>query len=324
MKNLITIIMYHYVRDLKNSRYPNIKGLDTGLFLEQIKYLLKYYHIISMEEIIYKIKNNKPFNEKFACLTFDDGYSDHFQNVFPILEKYKIKGAFYPPAKTIEKNKILDVNKIHFILASKNETNPILREIENEIEKYKKKFRLLEFAEYYKKLAHKSRYDSADVIFIKRLLQVELVEPLRKIITNLLFEKFVSQDEEAFCKELYMSSKELIYMASSGMHIGSHGYDHYWLSSLDEQSQRNDIEKSLKFLKRINGTLKNWTMCYPYGSYNDHTLKILKKKKCSIGLTTHVNISNIDEDDHLTLPRLDTNDIPKNQHSKPNQWFKLG
>ena len=316
--------MYHYVRDLKNSSYPNIKGLDTSLFVEQIKYLLKYYHIISMDEIIYKIKNNKPFNEKYACLTFDDGYSDHFKNVLPILEKHNLSGGFYPPAKTIEKHEVLDVNKIHFILASQNETSPILREIKHEIEKHKKKFRLLEFAEYYKKLAHKSRYDSADVMFIKKLLQVELDAPLRKIIVNSLFEKFVSRDEEAFCKELYMSSEELKYMANSGMHIGSHGYDHYWLASLDEKSQRNDIDKSLHFLKRINGTLKNWTMCYPYGSYNDHTLKILNEKKCSIGLTTHVNIANIDEDDHLTLPRLDTNDIPKNQHSKPSQWFKDG
>ena len=324
MNNKLTIIMYHYVRDIKRSKYPNIKGLDVNLFHEQIKYLLKHYHIISIEEMIDKINNKIPLIEKSTLLTFDDGYSDHFQNVFPILEKYKIKGAFYPPAKTIEKQQILDVNKIHFILASKNETNFILREIKNEIEKYKKEFRLLEFAEYYKKLAYKSRYDSADVIFIKRLLQVELVEPLRKIIVNSLFEKFVSRDEEAFSKELYMSSEELMYMARSGMHIGSHGYEHYWLASLDEQSQRNDIDKSLKFLKRINGSLKDWTMCYPYGSFNDHTLKILDEKECSIGLTTKVNIANIVEDNHLTLPRLDTNDIPKNEHSEPNHWYVDG
>lgn len=324
MNNLITIIMYHYVRDLKNSAYPNIKGLDINLFVEQIKYLLRHYHIISMKEIIYKIRNKKPFNKKFACLTFDDGYSDHFKNVLPVLEKHNISGAFYPPARTIEKHEVLDVNKIHFILASQNETAKIINEIKIEINKYKKKYRLLSFNEYYKKLAQNSRYDSADVIFIKRLLQVELDKSLRKIIINSLFEKFVNRDEETFCKELYMSSEELIYMANLGMHIGSHGYDHYWLASIDENSQRNDIFKSLQFLKKINGTLDDWTMCYPYGSYNGTTIKILKEQKCSIGLTTHVKVANIDEDNHLTLPRLDTNDIPKNQHAKPNQWFKHG
>ena len=34
--NNLTIVMYHYVRDLKNSRYPDIKGLDVSLFKEQI------------------------------------------------------------------------------------------------------------------------------------------------------------------------------------------------------------------------------------------------------------------------------------------------
>ena len=38
----VTIIMYHYVRDLKNGRYPKIKGLDILLFKEQIKYLKKH------------------------------------------------------------------------------------------------------------------------------------------------------------------------------------------------------------------------------------------------------------------------------------------
>ena len=32
----ITIVMYHYVRDLKNSKYPKIKGLDISFFKEEI------------------------------------------------------------------------------------------------------------------------------------------------------------------------------------------------------------------------------------------------------------------------------------------------
>ena len=31
------ISMYHYTRDLKHSRYPEIKGLDARLFREQIE-----------------------------------------------------------------------------------------------------------------------------------------------------------------------------------------------------------------------------------------------------------------------------------------------
>lgn len=33
------ISMYHYTRDIVHSRYPQIKGLDTNLFRQQIEYM---------------------------------------------------------------------------------------------------------------------------------------------------------------------------------------------------------------------------------------------------------------------------------------------
>ena len=46
------IAMYHYVRDLKHSRYPEIKGLDISLFREQIKFFKENFHVVSMEQVI--------------------------------------------------------------------------------------------------------------------------------------------------------------------------------------------------------------------------------------------------------------------------------
>lgn len=48
----VYIVMYHYVRDLKNSCYPGIKGLDYELFKDQIAYFAKKFHVITMEEVI--------------------------------------------------------------------------------------------------------------------------------------------------------------------------------------------------------------------------------------------------------------------------------
>ena len=118
--NNLTIIMYHYVRDLRNSRYPNINALDIELFKEQIVYLRKHYNIISMEEVIHSVDNQVDLPNKSVLLTFDDAYSDHYTNVFPVLDKYKIQGSFFAPAKAIMENTVLDVNKIHFILAKKS------------------------------------------------------------------------------------------------------------------------------------------------------------------------------------------------------------
>jgi peptidoglycan/xylan/chitin deacetylase (PgdA/CDA1 family) len=114
----VSIIMYHYVRDLKHSRYPDIKGIDISLFREQIIYLKKHYKFITMEMLIDAIDNNTSLPEKSVLLTFDDAYIEHFNLVFPLLDELKIQGSFFPPVKAITEHTVLDVNKIHFILAS--------------------------------------------------------------------------------------------------------------------------------------------------------------------------------------------------------------
>ena len=80
----LSIVMYHYVRDLKNSRYPNIKGLDVKLFREQLKYIQNHYKVIRMEDLISAFENNTKLPKNSILLTFDDGYKDHFDFVFPI------------------------------------------------------------------------------------------------------------------------------------------------------------------------------------------------------------------------------------------------
>lgn len=51
MKRLY-IAMYHYVRDLKNSRYPGIKGLDYQLFKEQLQFFAQRFCPVTMEDVI--------------------------------------------------------------------------------------------------------------------------------------------------------------------------------------------------------------------------------------------------------------------------------
>ena len=196
--NKVTFIMYHYVRDLNYSRYRNIKGLDVRKFVKQLNYLKKNYNIISMEEVISSLDTNDTLPSKAAVLTFDDAYIDHYINVFPILDQMRIKGAFYTPIKAVTEYKVLDVNKIHFILAAADNYTDILHDIKEQLAKHKKEYALNDYDYYYKKLAIADRMDSADIIFIKRILQVELPEIVRNKIVSELFEKYVSVEGLTF------------------------------------------------------------------------------------------------------------------------------
>lgn len=316
--------MFHYVRDLNKSKYPDIKGLDFELFKEQIEFLDRNYNFIKTEDLMDSIHNKISLPSNSVLLTFDDGYTDHFEYVFPILEKKKIQGSFYIPVQTVVENKILDVNKIHYILAAVANKQELIDDIFKRLNFYRLEYGLEENEYYFKKLAFSSRFDSKEVIFIKRLLQVELSEIVRAKITDELFIKYVSSDENSFSRELYMSQDQVQYMRESGMHIGGHGYSHYWLSSLNKEKQAFEIDKSMDFIKMIGGDLNYFSMCYPYGDFNQDTLDILNERGCKLGLTTDVNIFDYEKYDFLKVPRLDTNDLPKDKNALPNNWFEIG
>ena len=189
---------------------------------------------------------------------------------------------------------------------------------------YRETYHLKSNEYYEKKYSAPSRFDTKEVIFFKRILQVELNEELRTIITNYFFNKYVTNSEESFSRELYMSLDQIKYMSGEGMHIGSHGYNHYWLGSLTKEKQNFEIDKSIEFLKEAGANLKNWTMCYPYGGYNQGTVSLLKNKGCKLALTTIPDIANAAVNNRFELPRLDTNDIPKDRQEFPNLWHQKG
>lgn len=328
INNNLTIVMYHYVRDLVHSRYPRIHGLQIELFREQVQFLKKNYNFVTVEQILDAYENNsvRDLPEHPVLLTFDDAYKDHFDFVFPYLEHEHIQGAFYAPVKAVTENTILDVNKIHFILASTPEEklSQLLGELKYQLDYYRKDWNLHNYDYYFDKLAVANRFDSKEVIFIKRLLQVELDERLRKIITNDVFQKVVGMDEGMFSRELYMSMDQIKCMVDNGMHFGSHGYDHYWLNSLSKDKQKIEIQKSLEFIKEIGGDTDNWTICYPYGAYDEDTISILKENGCKLGMTTRVGVADLEDkqgDVIFKLPRLDTNDLPKTANASVNLWY---
>ena len=146
-------------------------------------------------------------------------------------------------------------------------------------------------------------------------------------MTNELFEKSVGMDEAMFSRELYMSIDQIKCMVDCGMHIGSHGYDHYWLSSLPKEKQEFEIAKSIEFIKMVGGDPNNWTIGYPYGDYNEDTISLLKKHGCMMGFTTRVAVADLDEDGNnalYKLPRLDVNDLPKDANAEVNEWYNKG
>ena len=306
----LTVVMYHYVRDIKASRYPQIKGLETTDFIKQLTFLNAEFNIISMERVLEYYYSGRALPEKALLLTFDDGYAEHFSNVYPILKGLGMQGSFFVPAKAIQEKEVLDVNKIHYVLASCSKTNLLVSVIRECLLDAKAEFDLMPFEHYLQTHAKENRFDTREVIFVKRMLQHALPEVLRNRIVDKLFTEFVGISEEALSSELYMHDYQLREMVACGMHIGCHGYDHYWWDKLPTDKLDGEIDLSLDFLSTLGVDLSAWTACYPYGSYNDQVVEILHEKGCRLALTTIVATANLAIDHRLRVPRFDTNDFP--------------
>ena len=301
-------VMFHYVRNIKNSKYPNLKGLEFSKFKNQISYFKKNFNILSPLEFLDVIETKKFPKRKSIFLTFDDGYKDHYKYVFPYLVKKKISAAFYVPSKLlVDKKEILIANKIQFVLEKNIEKEKILKFIN-------KKLNLLfnDDIKYYFKYKKKiiPRFDDIETIFIKLLLQKFLKEKVRIKIVNDLFKKFVTSDYEKFHKELYLTNKEMSEMSSFKMHFGSHSHSHQWMNKLTKKEQYLEIIKSINILKKNNDKNNFTSFTFPYGGYNKNTLSILNDLKIKFAFTDQyggLNKKNIR--DKFTIPRFDTNDM---------------
>lgn len=306
----LNVIMYHYVRDFKSTIYKNISGLDVREFENQIRYLKANYNILNPLEAKEIIFNTGKFDQQCCWLTFDDGYIDHFNFVKPILDKYKIHASFFPPVVTINKAIVLDVHKIHFILSQVNDSAKLLAEIENlyvDLKGDKDK----DFKSLSSSINTIHRYSKPETIKSKRLLQTVIKPDIRKEICDSLFTKYVTKDEATFSSELYMDNQMLQQLSSEGHEIGSHGYYHYHLNTLNQDEQETEIYESKAYLEKLGVLPKSWTMCYPYGAYNQTTIEILQRHSCDIALAAPSSSPDYESYSQYAVPRYDTNDFPK-------------
>lgn len=308
-ENKLYISMYHYTRDLTHSRYPEIRGMDVPLFRKQMEFFKANFNVVRMEQVIDSVKNGTRLPENALLLTFDDGYVDNYTYAFPILEEFGFQGSFFIPGKTFTTHQLLDVNKIHYILASAD-VNELVSDVKAKMDYYRgAEFDYPSTEELWNQYAVANRFDSKETIFVKRILQTALPEKLRNTISSDLFEKYVGVTEAQLAYELYMTPEQIRTLKRHGMFIGLHGYDHYWLGNLSPEKMREDISKALEIMDDFIDR-KEWVMNYPYGNYNDDVLKFIKDEGACLGFTTEVRVADLEKDNPLTLPRLDCNDFP--------------
>ena len=307
--NSLNIVAYHYVREIKKSKYPKINGIEFSLFKKQIKYFKKKFNILPLEDTIEIINKKKNYTLKkpLLALTFDDGYKDHFDYVFPTLVKEKIIGFFYPPTD-IFKKKILNVNKLQFVLSVAKNKKKLIDEILLFLKKSRINLKINNQIQLHNKKI--PEFDDFDTLTIKRIVYKSVSQDMSNKICNYLFKKYLKVNLKSFAKELYLSTNHLKEMSDNKMHIGCHGTNHILWNKINGTQQKNQILESKEFFKKQNVDTSNFSVCFPWGSYNKDTENVLKDLKIKFGLTSNSgNIVLNKKFNKFLLPRFDANEF---------------
>ena len=98
------ILMYH--RILPDDKMN--EDLDLGMavscsdFEKQIKTLKSKYSLVSIDDFIKNLENNKKIF--MVNITFDDGYKDNIEIAFPILDEYNIPMHIFITSQIVRHN----------------------------------------------------------------------------------------------------------------------------------------------------------------------------------------------------------------------------
>mgnify|MGYP001165301459 FL=1 len=290
-------IMYHYIRN-EDKLFPYYNILKKKDYVDQIRKFSKTGLINSYKELFKS-------SDKFLP-TFDDGFKDHIFSA-EILKKYNGIGIFFIPTSPLKNNVILDVHKTHLILGKIKSVEAL-----NELEKYLIKKKMTNFFKKNDILKYKSVYkDHNDEKYKKRFKKIMNYYGDPKIKSKIFDHLLKKFEINVKPKDYYLNKKEIKYLVSLGMIIGSHSESHTLLSKLSYKKQFSELKNSKVFLEKIINK-KVDTFCYPYGkklSYNYHTLKILKQLKYKLAYSIeHRDISFKDiQKKPYELPRYDCN-----------------
>ncbi len=280
--------MYHYVRDGARVHARTVAELEA-----ELDHVAERYTCVRLEDVV-----AGSWPDDACLLTFDDGLVEHLAVVAPALEQRGLTGVFCPPGRAVIERRPLDVQRTQFLLASTPDHEALGR-------------RILAVADEPERLWSENtpphRYDRPSTVFVKRALQEGLPDGQREELLATLFRELVTDDDQEFADSLYLTLDGCRELVRRGHEVIGHGWEHRRLGLLDEREQRVELGRTRGFVEDVGGT---WALCYPYGSRDETTLRLLRELGCAAGLTTEPRRAT-PADPLLELPRIDTNDLQR-------------
>ena len=222
----ITIIypFYHIVND---NPPPHIKHLyavrTVQQFRKDLDFLTNYFQ--HTEDVLTELKDK----QNYFHLSFDDGLSECYTVIAPILKEYKIKATFFLNSDFVDNKDLFFKYKASIIVEEIKKTSLT----ENQKTKISAAFlskRLLSVNQIIKSILNISYLQKKKLNEIADILEISFKDYLQE-------------------HKPYLSSHQIKELIKDGHQIGAHSIDHPLYSDLIEEEQIRQTSESIKYLK---------------------------------------------------------------------------
>jgi peptidoglycan/xylan/chitin deacetylase (PgdA/CDA1 family) len=242
-KNGVYCFNFHRIGDVNNCLYdPGVFSCTEEDFEKYLIFIKNNFKIIDQDTLIKMIESGVSPNNRFAHITFDDGYLDNYVLAFPILRSHNIPATFFVATSLIESNITPWWDEIAWHIRNCSKKTIQLSSWQKSV--YLDKLNCINNI---KKVL--SQCKSSSQTIEEQLLELRTVTGLT-----------LSQGENEF-----MTWAQLLEMELAGMTIGAHSHSHRILSSLSPSELTYELRYAKELLE-AKLTKKVVSISYPVGN----------------------------------------------------------
>jgi peptidoglycan/xylan/chitin deacetylase (PgdA/CDA1 family) len=272
--HILRVVMYHYVRDLPRTEFPNLKGMLIDDFRQQVNQLSTRFEIASIESALDFLTGEYRPRRDLCLLTFDDGLREHFTEVMPFLHEKRIRGVFFVITGCLEDRRLAAVHMNHFLMAAMDFQDYAGAFFNKVVSMCPDAFAPLNVDP--DRAAQTYPWDPPEVARFKYLFHFGMDSELRDRAVRELFAEHIG-DEESFAEQLYITWEEARKMQKAGMTIGGHTHQHKPLANMAARELAWDLETCYKLLRQKLMPQAVWSFSYPYGKKDSFHLRAVRK-----------------------------------------------
>jgi len=226
-KQRLIVPFYHAVSNsdlsFTNNLYLPRKITD---FENDLDTLLKFYKPISLDKLKQIVNSKEELKENYFHLTFDDGLSNFFEIVAPILKKREIPATMFLNTNFVDNKELFYRYKASLLLNFYTVSNTSIKK---------------KFYDYMRIINNPHKKVATFLLNIKYKNRLELDNLARFVGFN--FNEFLKLEKP------YLTKNQIEELIKQGFTFGGHSIDHPYYSELSVKEQIEQTKNSLNWVK---------------------------------------------------------------------------